>query len=169
MSKDSENETDARVERDIAFVRALAEVLRENELSEIEVCREYGDDDEIEIRLVRTHAEEVQVVAAPAPAALPALPAAPAAAPPPAAAPAEPDLSNALTSPMVGTVYLGPEPGAAYFVNVGDTVAEGQTVLIIEAMKTMNQIPSPRAGVVKSILVENAEPVEFGAPLVIIA
>jgi acetyl-CoA carboxylase biotin carboxyl carrier protein len=70
---------------------------------------------------------------------------------------------------MVGTAYLAPEPGAEPFVQVGDTVAEGQTVLIIEAMKTMNQIPSPRAGTVKAVLVANAEPVEYGAPLMIIS
>jgi acetyl-CoA carboxylase biotin carboxyl carrier protein len=69
---------------------------------------------------------------------------------------------------MVGTAYLSSEPGSEPFVKIGDTVSEGQTVLIIEAMKTMNQIPSPRAGTVKHILVENAEPVEFGHPLMII-
>ena len=75
---------------------------------------------------------------------------------------------GAVTSPMVGTVYLSAEPGAAAFVSVGSTVTEGQTVLIIEAMKTMNQIPSPRAGTVTQILVEDGQPVEFGEPLVII-
>jgi acetyl-CoA carboxylase biotin carboxyl carrier protein len=98
---------------------------------------------------------------APAPAAASPAPAV-------AQAAAGPDLSNALTSPMVGTAYLSSEPGSEPFVKVGDTVSEGQTVLIIEAMKTMNQIPSPRAGTVKSILVANAEPVEFGHPLMII-
>jgi acetyl-CoA carboxylase biotin carboxyl carrier protein len=87
---------------------------------------------------------------------------------PEAAAQAEPELANALTSPMVGTAYLSSEPEADAFVKVGDTVSEGQTVLIIEAMKTMNQIPSPRAGTVRQILVANAEPVEFGHPLMII-
>ena len=75
---------------------------------------------------------------------------------------------DAVTSPMVGTVYLQPEPGAPSFVAVGDTVSEGQTIMIIEAMKTMNQIPSPRAGKVKRILVDDGAPVEFGAPLVIL-
>ena len=89
----------------------------------------------------------------------------------PAAAAAQEDPSQhpgAVTSPMVGTIYLSAEPGAAAFVAVGATVTEGQTVLIIEAMKTMNHIPAPRAGTVKRILVEDGQPVEFGAPLMII-
>jgi acetyl-CoA carboxylase biotin carboxyl carrier protein len=79
-----------------------------------------------------------------------------------------PAIPGAVTSPMVGTVYLQPEPGAAAFVKVGDTVEEGQTLLIVEAMKTMNHIPAPRAGTVKRILVEDGAPVEFGAPLMIL-
>ena len=79
-----------------------------------------------------------------------------------------PDLTNAITSPMVGTVYLAPEPGAGNFVSPGDEVSEGQTLVIIEAMKTMNAIPAPRSGRVRAIMVENAEPVEFGEPLMII-
>jgi acetyl-CoA carboxylase biotin carboxyl carrier protein len=155
-------------EQDVAFIRALAELLRESELTEIEVTREYGSDDELKVRLTRAVA-----VAAPVAFHAPAAPAhsaaAPAAAKPEAPAePVGPDLSKAVTSPMVGTVYLAPEPGADSFVHVGDTVAEGQTLLIIEAMKTMNQIPSPRAGTVRQILVANAEPVEFGHPLMII-
>jgi acetyl-CoA carboxylase biotin carboxyl carrier protein len=151
------------VEQDVAFIRALAELLRESELTEIEVERKYADNNELNVRLSRA------VTAVAAPAHVPAQPApAPAAAPEAPAAPAEPDLSNALTSPMVGTAYLSSEPGSEPFVRVGDTVSEGQTVLIIEAMKTMNQIPSPRAGTVRQILVDNAEPVEFGHPLMII-
>jgi acetyl-CoA carboxylase biotin carboxyl carrier protein len=149
------------VDKDVAFVRALAKLLQENELTEIEVERENPEDCKLKVRLSRAAA------AAPAPAHVPAPPPA-AAAPEPAAAPDEPDLSNALTSPMVGTAYLSSEPGTEPFVKVGDTVTEGQTVLIIEAMKTMNQIPSPRAGTVRQILVANAEPVEFGHPLMII-
>ncbi|GMG84448.1 acetyl-CoA carboxylase biotin carboxyl carrier protein [Paralimibaculum aggregatum] len=174
MSKDKENENAKLVERDIAFVRALAEVLSEHDLTEIEICREYGDDDEIDIRLVRAAPEAPVVYAAP-PAAEAPRPAHAPAAPGRGAHRAEaeaddaPDLTNALTSPMVGTVYLAGEPDAPPFVSVGDKVAEGQTVLIIEAMKTMNQIPSPRAGTVQKVLVENAEPVEYGAPLMIIA
>jgi acetyl-CoA carboxylase biotin carboxyl carrier protein len=154
------------VEQDVAFIGALAELLRESELTEIEVERTYADNNELKVRLSRA----VTMVAAPAPIAAPTQPAlAPAATAPEApAAPAGPDLSNALTSPMVGTAYLSSEPGSEPFVKVGDTVTEGQTVLIIEAMKTMNQIPSPRAGTVRQILVDNAEPVEFGHPLMII-
>ena len=153
-------------EEDVAFIRALAEILRETELTEIEVVRSYGEDDELQVRLSRAVTVTQVQAAAPvhhAPAAAPA--AAPAEAAPAAAGP---DLSRALTSPMVGTAYLSSEPGAEPFVKVGDTVSEGQTVLIIEAMKTMNQIASPRSGTVKAILVENAEPVEFGHPLMVI-
>ncbi|HET7410342.1 MAG TPA: acetyl-CoA carboxylase biotin carboxyl carrier protein [Paracoccaceae bacterium] len=156
------------IEQDVAFIQALAQLLRDSDLTEIEVEREYGEDDELKVRLSR----------APAVAAPPQAPALPAPAPPgqqpaaqPAPAPAAPqgpDLSKAVTSPMVGTAYLASEPGADPFVSTGDEVAEGQTLLIIEAMKTMNQIPSPRAGRVRTILVENAEPVEFGEPLMII-
>ena len=109
-------------------------------------------------------AAPVLAAAAPAPAMAPAQPAAAPAVP----AAEGPDLSNAVTSPMVGTVYLAPEPGAPNFVSSGDMVEEGQTILIIEAMKTMNQIPAPRAGRVRTVLVDNAEPVEFGEPLMII-
>jgi acetyl-CoA carboxylase biotin carboxyl carrier protein len=151
---------------DIAFIRALAELLRETELTEIEVSREFGEDDELRVRLTR---------ALPAPVAAPihvAVPAAPvamaAAAPAPALAEDPASHPGAVTSPMVGTVYLAPEPGAGAFVRVGDTVDAGQTVLIVEAMKTMNQIPAPRGGVVRRILVEDRQPVEYGAPLMII-
>jgi acetyl-CoA carboxylase biotin carboxyl carrier protein len=155
-------------EDDVAFIRALAELLRETDLTEIEVEREYGEDDELKVRLSRA------TLAAPAPAAAPAAPAPAPAAPAPAPQPAAPapaadeDHPGTVTSPMVGTVYLASEPGSAPFVQVGDTVSEGQTLVIIEAMKTMNQIPAPRAGKVVKILVANAEPVEFGAPLMII-
>jgi len=93
-----------------------------------------------------------------APAAAPSAPAAEGAGPHPGTVP----------SPMVGTAYLAPEPGARNFIEVGDTVSEGQTILIVEAMKTMNHIPAPRAGKVKQVLVDDAQPVEFGEPLVII-
>lgn len=157
------------VEQDVAFIRALADLLTETDLTEIEVKREYADNDELKVRLSRAVAAAPLQYHAPAPAAPAQHAAAPdAAAPPSPAAPAGPDLSNALTSPMVGTAYLAAEPGAEPFVKVGDTVTEGQTVLVIEAMKTMNQIPSPRAGTVRQVLVANAEPVEFGHPLMII-
>ena len=152
---------------DVAFISALAELLNKNELTELSVKREYGEDDSLEIRVVK----QVTVVqAAPAPVHHAAPAAAPA--PGPAAAPAAAEDPSqhpgAVTSPMVGTAYLAAEPGAAPFVAVGATVAEGQTVLIIEAMKTMNHIPAPKAGTVKRILVDDGTPVEFGAPLMII-
>jgi len=158
-------------DQDVAFIRALAGLMQELDLTEIEVEREYGSDDEMKVRLSRAKAVAPAPIIHAAPAYHPpaAAPAAPSAAP--ASAPAvatEPDMKNVLTSPMVGTAYLSAEPGADPFVKVGDTVAEGQTVLIIEAMKTMNQINSPRAGMVKQILVANAEPVEFGHPLMVI-
>ncbi|MGF1501617.1 MAG: acetyl-CoA carboxylase biotin carboxyl carrier protein [Paracoccaceae bacterium] len=158
-------------DRDVAFIRALAELLREADLTEIEVSREYGDDDELTVRLVRAPQEAPP---APAPvyrveaAAPPVAADARAPAPPAEHGAAVPDDGETVTSPMVGTVYLAAEPGAAQFVQVGDLVSEGQTLLIVEAMKTMNQIPSPRGGTVKAILVANAEPVEYGAPLVVI-
>ena len=149
------------VDKDVAFVRALAKLLQEHELTEIEVERENPENIKLKVRLSRAATAAATPVQVPAPAPAAAAPEAP-------AAPAGPDLSNALTSPMVGTAYLSSEPGTEPFVRVGDTVSEGQTVLIIEAMKTMNQIPSPRAGTVRQILVANAEPVEFGHPLMII-
>lgn len=154
-------------EDDIAFIRALADLLRASDLSEIEVTREYGEDDELSVRLTRGgHAAPV---VAPAPAMHVQAPAAPGPAPTAAAQTDDPaQLPGAVTSPMVGTAYLSPEPGAASFVKVGDAVKEGQTLLIVEAMKTMNQIPAPRSGTVRRILVEDKQPVEFGAPLMIV-
>ncbi|MEM7742990.1 MAG: acetyl-CoA carboxylase biotin carboxyl carrier protein [Pseudomonadota bacterium] len=157
-------------DKDVAFIQALANMVNEANLAEVEVERSAEEGPYLKVRLTRSGAvtfapQTVEVpVAAPAP-----LPAAHAQAtsPGPSEQPT-PDLSNAMTSPMVGTVYLAPEPGSANFVSPGDTVQEGQTLLIIEAMKTMNQIPAAKAGTVKAVLVENAEPVEFGEPLVII-
>ena len=160
-----------RQDRDVAFIRALAELLRDNELTELQVRREDAGEGGLDVRLAR------QAPAAPAaPLAAPVAVAPGPEAPPPAAEAAEPApgaedpalLPGAVTSPMVGTVYLAPEPGAAPYVAVGDEVAEGQTLLIVEAMKTMNQIPAPRAGRVSRILVENGAPVEFGAPLMVV-
>ena len=157
---------------DVAFISALAELLNKNDLTELSVKREYGEDDSLEVRVVK-QANVVTVAAAPAPVAYAPAPSAGTApvAAAPAAAPANEDPAQhpgAVTSPMVGTVYLAAEPGAAPFVTVGAQVAEGQTVLIIEAMKTMNHIPAPRAGTVKRILVEDGHPVEYGAPLLIV-
>ncbi|WP_312797683.1 acetyl-CoA carboxylase biotin carboxyl carrier protein, partial [Tianweitania sp.] len=114
-------------------------------------------------------ARQTQAVQAYAPAPIAAAPApvAAAAAATPAAPTGDP-LKNAVKSPMVGTAYLSPAPGARAFIEVGQTVREGQTMLIIEAMKTMNQIPAPRSGTVVAILCEDAQPVEFGEPLVVI-
>jgi acetyl-CoA carboxylase biotin carboxyl carrier protein len=157
-------------EADVAFIQALAELLNKNDLTELSVKREYGEDDSLDVRVVKqsnivttTHAAAAPTLAHHAPAA-----AAPVSA---AAAQAAEDPAQhpgAVTSPMVGTVYLSAEPGSAPFVAVGGTVTEGQTVLIIEAMKTMNHIPAPRAGTVKHILVADGNPVEYGAPLMII-
>ncbi|MFK4003792.1 acetyl-CoA carboxylase biotin carboxyl carrier protein [Qipengyuania sp. NPDC077563] len=148
---------------DTSLVRELAEMLGDTGLTEIEV-----EDGERKIRVSRggvaMAAAAPAPVAAAAPAAAPAAPAAPAG---DAAAPAA-DTAGAIKSPMVGTVYLAPEPGASDFVKVGDSVKEGQTLLIVEAMKVMNPITAEKAGTVKSILVENAQPVEFDQPLVVV-
>ena len=171
------------IEQDVAFIQALAQLIKDSDLTEIEVEREYGEDDELKVRLSRASAAPAAPVyvtghqmagpqmQAPPMQHQPQAPQQPArsgAAAGAAGAGEGPDLTNAVTSPMVGTAYLAAEPGADPFVSVGDQVAEGQTILIIEAMKTMNQIPAPRAGRVRVILVENAEPVEFGEPLMII-
>jgi len=150
---------------DPKLVRKLADILRETELSEIEI--EQGD---LKIRVARqlTAAPAVSYVAAPA-AAAPSPLSIPAPSPTSEAAAVAPaaSLKDAIKSPMVGTVYMAPQPGAADFIKVGDKVKQGQTLLIIEAMKTMNPIPSPREGVVAQILVSDAQPVEFGEPLVV--
>ncbi|MEM1051839.1 MAG: acetyl-CoA carboxylase biotin carboxyl carrier protein [Pseudomonadota bacterium] len=147
---------------DTSLVRELAELLNETGLTEIEV-----EDDDRKIRVARGGAVAA-VAAAPVAAAAPATPvAAPASAPAPAAASAD-EHAGALKSPMVGTVYLAPEPEAANFINVGDSVGEGDTLLIVEAMKVMNPITADKSGTIKSILVENAQPVEFDQPLVVI-
>lgn len=159
------------LEEDVAFIRALAEVLRDHDLAEIEVNRDYGEDDSLSVRIARGGAAPAPAIAVHAAPAGPSAPEAqpPAAVPRPAPAPDPADDPGTVTSPMVGTAYLQPEPGSAPFVKVGDSVAEGQTILIIEAMKTMNQIPAPRSGTVRRILVDDGAPVEFGAPLMVIA
>ena len=149
---------------DQKLIRDLAGILNDTNLTDIEV--EFGD---LKVRVSR-HAPAVHAVAAapayaPAPAAAAPAPA-PASAAQPAAA-ADPG-KNAVPSPMVGTAYLAPSPDAKSFIEVGQSVKEGQTLLIIEAMKTMNQIPSPRSGTVTAILIEDAQPVEYGMPLVVI-
>jgi acetyl-CoA carboxylase biotin carboxyl carrier protein len=142
-----------------ALVRELAEILNETGLSEIEVER-----DGLRVRVARSLvATPVQMSAAPAPIAPATVPlAAPVAEREPQHA------GETVTSPMVGTVYLQSQPGAPHFVGVGDPVAAGQTLLLVEAMKTMNPITAPRAGTVLEVLVADGQPVEFGEPLVVI-
>ncbi len=151
---------------DQSLVRDLANILNETDLTEIEV-----EQDDFRVRVSRATTAATQVVAAPAPA-----PVAPAPAPvtmtmnneAPAPAPAAAASSAAEPSPMVGTAYLAPSPDSDPFVKVGQSVKEGQTILIIEAMKTMNQIPATKSGKITEILVEDGQPVEFGDPLVVI-
>lgn len=146
---------------DPAFVRALAELLDDTQLSEIEV-----EDGDRKVRVARTLTVAAPVAYAPAPvaAAPAAAPSAPAAAPAPAT-PAADAFADAVKSPMVGTVYLAPEPGAANFAAPGSAVKEGDTILIIEAMKVMNPITAPTSGTLKAVHVENSQPVEFDQPL----
>ncbi len=154
---------------DVAFIQALAEVLAENDLTELQVKRVYGEDDSMNVRVSRAKTVMAAVSA-------PVTPASSATATAPPVAPETPTVTSddpaglpgAVTSPMVGTVYLQPEPGADPFVTVGSTVNEGDTLLIIEAMKTMNHIPAPKSGTVKRILVSDGDAVEFGAPLMIV-
>lgn len=141
-------------------IRGLADILNETDLTDIEV--EHGD---LRIRVSRKI--KVQAAATVMPSAAPVASATPAPAPAVEASKAE-VAKNAVPSPMVGTAYLAPAPGARNFIEVGTEVKEGQTLLIIEAMKTMNAIPAPRAGTVKAIMVADAQPVEFGEPLVVI-
>ena len=144
---------------DQALIRDLANILNETDLTEIEV-----EQDDLRIRVSR--AGTPQYVQAPIAAPAFAAPAAAAAAAPAAAPSRNP--ANVVNAPMVGTVYMAPAPGARAFIEVGATVKEGQTLLIIEAMKTMNQIPSPKSGKVTEILVDDGHPVEYGQALVVI-
>jgi acetyl-CoA carboxylase biotin carboxyl carrier protein len=153
---------------DTGLVRRLADILNDTDLSEIEVER-----GELKIRVARQSALAAapQLVAAPALVAAPQASAAAPASAPAATAPAaqgETMRGDQVKSPMVGTVYLQPQPGAKRFVSAGESVTAGQTLLIVEAMKTMNPIPAPRAGVIVKVLVEDGQPVEFGEPLVVI-
>jgi len=151
---------------DTRLVRRLADILKDTGLTTIEVER--GD---LKIRVAR----EITIAAAPvaaqmvpaavAPAPVPAAPTPSAEAPTPAAAGPKGDV---VKSPMVGTIYMQPQPGAKSFIHVGDRVDVGQTLLIVEAMKTMNPIPAPKGGVVTAILIEDGQPVEYGEPLVVI-
>ncbi|MBL4601878.1 MAG: acetyl-CoA carboxylase biotin carboxyl carrier protein [Emcibacteraceae bacterium] len=148
----------AKMQVDTKLIRELADMLNDTDLTEIEV-----EDGDLKIKLSRG-GNMVQmapaVAAAPAPVA--AAPAAPAAEAEPA------DHPGTVFSPMVGTVYTSPDPDSAAFIKVGDTVSAGQTILIVEAMKVMNQIHAANGGTVKAIFVENAQPIEYGEALVII-
>ena len=159
----------SQVDQDL--IRTIAELLNKENLAEIEIEQE-----DFRVRVTRSYANEAPVYAqapqyfAPPQAAAPT-PLAPAGSVPPAAPAAAEDLASnpgTLTSPMVGTAYRSPEPGKPTFAEVGTKVTEGQTLLIIEAMKTMNQIPAHRSGTVTRILVEDSQPVEYGEPLVVI-
>ena len=158
-------------DKDVQFIEALAVLLREHDLNEVEVNREFGKDDSLTVRVVRGS----QVLAT-APISNPAI-----AVPIQEGAPISGSIQSseaniddpanhpgAVTSPMVGTIYMQPEPGAPAFISVGASISEGDTLLIVEAMKTMNQIPAPKSGIVKRIFVEDGAAVEFGAPLAII-
>ena len=161
MTKSSQDDQD--------LIRAIAELLNKENLAEIEIEKE-----DFRVRVTRSYANEAPTYAAPPPqyyAPQAPAPMAPVGSVPAAAPAAVEDLASnpgTLTSPMVGTAYRSPEPGKPSFVEVGAKVTEGQTVLIIEAMKTMNQIPAHRSGTVTRILVEDASPVEYGQPLVVI-
>jgi acetyl-CoA carboxylase biotin carboxyl carrier protein len=157
---------------DVKFIQALAEVLKTNDLAEVRVKREYGADSTLDVRVTRAFTPTTSAVAAVTQPQIAAVsPAANTQSIPPSPSPTPDDPANligAVTSPMVGTVYLQAEPGSQPFISVGDKITEGQTILIVEAMKTMNQIPAPKSGKVARILVDDGTPVEFGTPLIII-
>ncbi|MCF6234483.1 MAG: acetyl-CoA carboxylase biotin carboxyl carrier protein [Rhodobacteraceae bacterium] len=161
--------TESKRDADVAFIKALAEMLRDNDLTEVQVKRDYGEDGKLNVRVSR--AAPPVTVAAPVAMAAPAV-AAPAPVAPGVPAPETTDdpasHPGAVTSPMVGTVYLQAEPESPKFITVGAQINEGDTLLIVEAMKTMNHIHAPKTGVIKRILVEDGAAVEFGTPLVII-
>ena len=150
---------------DTGLVRELASILRDADLGEVEIEHEGL---RIRVSKASPNAPAPVQYATPPVAAAPA--AAPAAVATPAAAEAAPAAAakNAVTSPMVGTVYLSPEPGAKAFINVGDKVKKGDTLMLVEAMKTFNPVEAPAAGTVKEILVSDSQPVEFGEPLIVI-
>jgi len=152
---------------DTKLIRDLAEILDDANLTDIEIER-----DDMRIRVSRqvSVAQATSLVPAPVSAGVPASVVV-------SATPMEPDAvpgvsahkpENTVTSPMVGTAYLSPSPGSRVFIEIGQQIREGETLLIVEAMKTMNHIPAPRSGVVRAILVNDAQPVEFGEPLVVI-
>ena len=155
-------------DQDVEFIQSLAKLLNQNELTELEVSREYGETDKINVRVSKSGSPQAYQVATQQPSMAPAI------APMPQEESSDQNISDpvshpgAVTSPMVGTVYMQVEPGAEPFISVGSSVSEGDTLLIVEAMKTMNQIPSPKSGTVKRIFVEDGAAVEFGSPLVVV-
>jgi acetyl-CoA carboxylase biotin carboxyl carrier protein len=155
----------AKNKLDTALIRELAAILREGDLGEIEI-----EHDGLKLRVSRQSSQVVHAAVA-APMAAPAaqLPAPSALPTGPGAAPVAPGVpENAVKSPMVGTVYLSPDPQTKAYINVGDKVKKGDTLMLVEAMKTFNPVEADRAGTVKAIYVQNAQPVEFGEPLVLI-
>jgi len=155
-------------DQDVEFIQSLAKLLNQNELTELEVSREYGETDKINVRITKAGSPQAYQVATQQPSMAPAI------APMPQEGSSDQNINDpvshpgAVTSPMVGTVYMQAEPGAEPFISVGSSVSEGDTLLIVEAMKTMNQIPSPKSGTVKRIFVEDGAAVEFGSPLVVV-
>jgi len=155
-------------DQDVEFIQSLAKLLNQNELTELEVSREYGETDKINVRVSKSGSPQAYQVATQQPIIAPAI------APMPQEGSSDQNINDpvshpgAVTSPMVGTVYMQAEPGAEPFISVGSSVSEGDTLLIVEAMKTMNQIPSPKSGTVKRIFVEDGAAVEFGSPLVVV-
>ncbi len=144
-----------------AWIRELAAILDQTGLTEIEI-----EKSDVRVRVARTVSAGPAVAYAPGPAPAPTASGPRNSAPAPAASEGPP--AGAVTSPMVGTIYLSPSPGADPFVKPGDKVAQGQTLMIVEAMKTMNPISAPKAGLVRQVLVRDAQPVEFGEPLIVI-
>ena len=158
-------------DKDVQFIEALAVLLREHDLNEVEVNREFGQDDSLTVRVARGGQVAAAPISNPVIAAAPIQGVTPVSDTNQASDASSDDPANhpgAVTSPMVGTVYMQPEPGAPAFISVGASISEGDTLLIVEAMKTMNQIPAPKSGIVKRILVEDGAAVEFGSPLAII-
>ena len=153
---------------DIELAEALAEVLVKNKLGEIEYLRKHNSAGTVKIRMAMQPLQTAPMPGPQPPVASTSVEE-PASETPPSTETAVANLPDAVTSPMVGTVYLQPEPDAPPFVMIGQQVVEGDTLLIVEAMKTMNHIPSPRSGTVRRILVENSSIVEFGSPLVVIS
>ena len=155
-------------DQDVEFIQSLAKLLNQNELTELEVSREHGETDKINVRVCKSGSLQAYQVATQQPSMAPAI------APMPQEESSDQNISDpvshpgAVTSPMVGTVYMQAEPGAEPFISVGSSVSEGDTLLIVEAMKTMHQIPSPKSGTVKRIFVEDGAAVEFGSPLVVV-